>query len=257
MTELDTHELEEDSRPQLEDLDIDSDEELREALASGLLKPGLNRVTEVKKKKPPVNNVSGLKQKLSELQGGKALPWIERLDMMNAPAPLAPELALQEENHAKQREKIQKLTKKGGATVQDLSQDPVHNDFKREMLFYRQAQSAVLEAIPRLKSMNIPTKRPSDYYAQMAKTDAHMNKIREKLVSQGSAAERLEKIRKLRDLRKYGKQVQVQVEQKRQKEKREMLEQVKKFRKGQTDSIDFLDDNKKKPNKNSLKKETK
>merc|ERR1712013_951991 len=53
----------------------------------------------------------------------------------------------------------------------------VHNDFKREMLFYRQAQAAVLEAIPRLHSMNIRTKRPEDYFAQMAKTDDHMNKI--------------------------------------------------------------------------------
>ena len=31
----------------------------------------------------------------------------------------------------------------------------VHNDFKREMLFYRQAQAAVLEAIPRLQSMQV------------------------------------------------------------------------------------------------------
>ena len=59
----------------------------------------------------------------------------------------------------------------------NISDDPVHNDFKRELLFYRQAQSAVLEALPRLKSMNIPTKRPDDYFAQMAKTDEHMQKV--------------------------------------------------------------------------------
>lgn len=58
-----------------------------------------------------------------------------------------------------------------------LSQDPVHNDFLREMGFYRQAQSAVLEAIPRLKAMNIKTKRPEDYFAQMAKSDQHMQKV--------------------------------------------------------------------------------
>lgn len=39
------------------------------------------------------------------------------------------------------------------------SEDPVLNDFKREMLFYRQAQASVLDAIPKLKSMGIPTKR--------------------------------------------------------------------------------------------------
>jgi len=46
-------------------------------------------------------------------------------------------------------------------------------------MFYRQAQSAVMEALPRLKSLGIPTKRPSDYFAQMAKTDEHMQKVRE------------------------------------------------------------------------------
>ena len=42
--------------------------------------------------------------------------------------------------------------------VQDgkkLEEDVVHNDFNREMLFYRQAQAAVLEAIPRLQSMQV------------------------------------------------------------------------------------------------------
>ena len=43
-------------------------------------------------------------------------------------------------------------------------------------------------------------------------------------------------------MKKFGKKVQLEVQQKRQKEKKEMLDQVKKFRKGQTDTIDFLDD---------------
>lgn len=51
------------------------------------------------------------------------------------------------------------------------------DEFKRESLFYRQAQSAVLEGLARLKAMNIPTKRPDDYFAEMAKSDAHMKKV--------------------------------------------------------------------------------
>ncbi len=59
----------------------------------------------------------------------------------------------------KEREKALKLTatamekkkKKGKRQpkLPQLSDDPVHNDFLREMLFYRQAQAAVMEAIPR------------------------------------------------------------------------------------------------------------
>merc|ERR1712183_827859 len=141
------------------------------------------------------------------------LPWIERLDLLNAPAPLAPELAFKEDLHGKERETVLKQNK-AGAT---LEEDVVHNDFKREMMFYRQAQAAVLEAIPRLHSMNIKTKRPDDYFAQMAKSDEHMNKIRAKLLSKEQAQQRAEKMSKLRELKKYGKKVQVEVQQKRSK----------------------------------------
>jgi len=214
-----------------DDIDMDSDEELQEAFAAGLIKPGLNSVQEVTKKRPKINNVAGLRQKLDEFRQDK-LPWIERLDMVNAPAPIAPELAYEEDQ----------LKKKSAGAKAAAAGDSVHNDFKREMGFYRQAQAAVLEGLARLKSMNVPTKRPDDYFAQMAKTDEHMQKIRKVLVSKQMDEERLEKVRKLRELRKYGKKVQAEVQLRRQKEKKDMLDQVKKFRKGQTDTIDFLED---------------
>merc|ERR1719327_460407 len=176
-----------------------------------------------------------MKQKLAELQ--KNLPWIERLDLVNTPAPLAPEMAYKEDLHGKERSnKLQQ--EKAGVSLED---DVIHNDFKREMLFYRQAQAAVLEGLPRLQSLGVKTKRPEDYFAQMAKSDQHMNKIRAKLLSKEQEQERAEKIKKLRELKKYGKKVQVEVQQKRQKEKKEMLEEMKKMRKGQEGNMDFLD----------------
>jgi len=153
-----------------EDLNLDSDEELQEAFAAGLIKPGLNTVLAPKETKQKTNNIDGLKQKLAELK--QDLPWIEKLDMVNKPAPLAPELAYQEEQHAKRREKLLKNAK--NTTL--LSDDPVHNDFKREMLFYRQAQATVIESLSRFKNMGLPTKRPEDYFAQMFKSDDHMQK---------------------------------------------------------------------------------
>lgn len=147
--------------------------------------------------------------------------------------------AYQEEQHAKRREKLLKGNKKLTLTLAD---DSVHNDFQREMLFYRQAQATVLESFSRLKNMDIRTKRPDDYFAQMMKSDDHMQKIRTKSAQKQGEEEQVGKVRKLRELKKYGKQVQIEVQQKRQKEKRDMLEQVKKFRKGKSDKIDFLDD---------------
>lgn len=42
---------------------------------------------------------------------------------------------------------------------------------------YRQAQAAVLFGLEKLKKLKIPTQRPNDYYAEMAKSDAHMKKV--------------------------------------------------------------------------------
>merc|ERR1719251_290533 len=91
--------------------------------------------------------------------------------------------------------------------------------------FYRQAQATVIESFARLKNMGVSTKRPEDYFAQMMKTDDHMQKIRTKLAQKQEEEERIGKVRKLRELKKFGKQVQVEVQQKRQKEKKDMLDQ--------------------------------
>merc|ERR1711862_761892 len=70
----------EESENEEENVALDSDEELQEALAAGLLKPGLNTVlTPKESSKPKTNNVEGLRQKLAELKQDQ--PWIEKLDM--------------------------------------------------------------------------------------------------------------------------------------------------------------------------------
>ena len=70
--------------------------QLQEAFAAGLIKPGLNTLFEQKKKRVAINDKAALEQKLKELKPkDKSLnSWIERLDMINKPAPLAPELAM-------------------------------------------------------------------------------------------------------------------------------------------------------------------
>merc|ERR1712228_549415 len=122
-----------------------------------------------------------------------------------------------------------------------------------------QAQAAVLEGIPRLHSLNIKTKRPDDYFAQMAKSDDHMNKIRAKLLSKEQGQQRAEKVAKLRELKKFGKKVQTEVQQKRLKQKKDMMDEMKKIRKGQGGNLDFLEDGedgggKKNSNSNSVGK---
>lgn len=163
---------------------------------------------------------------------------------MNKQAPLAPELAAQLLTQEQKRENELKNNKK--LPQFKPSEDPVLNDFKREMMFLRQAQAAVMDAIPRLQALGIATKRPDDYFAEMAKTDEHMQKIRENLMKKQAQQQQSERVKQLRQQRKEGKALQVQMKLQRQQEKKETLEQVKKYRKGVSKNMDFLDNKKSK-----------
>ncbi|AWP10649.1 putative rRNA-processing protein EBP2 [Scophthalmus maximus] len=206
-----------------------SDDELQEAFASGLLKPGMNVLVDQPKKH--VNNVEGMKQCLADFR--KDLPWVERLVLTNPPA----------EDVLSQAEGKVPKPANGDVNADD--------DFQREMFFYRQAQATVLEALPLLSKHGIATKRPEDYFAEMAKSDQHMQKIRKKLISKQMILEKSEKAKKLREQRKFGKKVQVEVIQKRQKEKKAMMTAVKRYQKGMTDKLEFLEGDKKQPGKDS------
>jgi hypothetical protein len=74
--------------------------------------------------------------------------------------------------------------------------------------------------MPRLKGFGVLTKRPEDYFAEMSKTDDHMKKVRETLLTKHAEIEKREKVRKLRELKKMGKQIQIEAEKKKQQGKR-------------------------------------
>jgi len=162
--------------------------------------------------------------------------------MTNDPAPVAPEIAVQFAKHEQKRANLFAGNKKIKAFAAE--EDPVLNDFRREMLFHRQAQAAVVEGIKRLHELGIKTKRPDDYFAEMTKSDEHMQKVRSNLMAKQEGQAKSERIKQIREQRKMGKLVQRQAKVQRHEEKREMLDKLKKFRKGNLQSLDFLDDNK-------------
>lgn len=175
------------------------------------------------------------------------LPWIERLDMTNDLAPLAPELSLQIERHEQKRENQFKGNKKIPYVKPEV--DPVINDFKRETLFHRQAQAAVMDGIVKLKECGILTKRPDDYFAEMAKTDDHMQKIRKHLIAKQEGQQRSERVKQLRESRKMSKVIQRENLEKKQADKTKHLNDLKAFRKGKLKNLDFLDDDSKGKNR--------
>ncbi|GAU88168.1 hypothetical protein RvY_00914 [Ramazzottius varieornatus] len=237
---------EDDWEEEAEDMETDEemdpeDAELQEAFARGHLKPGLNAVFE--ERLPPANLKERLLQKLGVIR--LDLPWIERMDVTTALAPMAPEMA-SEIGIDPNLVLTNKKNKTGAAKDVDVDElDNIDDDFKRELRFYRQAQGAVLEALPRLHALRIPTRRPEDYFAEMAKSDEHMKKIREKLITKQQQMELSEKAKKLREQKKYSKQVQQEVLKKRLEEKKKLAQSVQKFRKsgkGQQDEMDLMED---------------
>lgn len=121
----------------------------------------------------------------------------------------------------------------------DGSSDLVDNDFRREGLFLKQAEAAINACLPKIKNFGIATQRPEDYFAQMAKSDDHMKRVRENLLSKHAEMEKREKVRKLREMKKMGKQIQVEVEKKKQQAKKKLKDSIKKFKKGDKDDLEI------------------
>jgi len=58
----------------------------------------------------------------------------------------------------------------------------VNDDLKREVEFYNKAMEAVRFGKQSFKSTTMPFSRPTDFFAEMLKTDAHMAKIKDRLI---------------------------------------------------------------------------
>jgi rRNA-processing protein EBP2 len=103
--------------------------------------------------------------------------------------------------------------------------DP-NDDLTRELEFYRIARTAATEARALLKKEGIPFTRPNDYFAEMAKSDEQMGKVKRKMHEEAASKKAAAEARALRDAKKFGKAVQVAKTQERAKEKRATLEKI-------------------------------
>eukprot|EP01116_Phalansterium_solitarium_P024643 TRINITY_DN9083_c0_g2_i2.p1 TRINITY_DN9083_c0_g2~~TRINITY_DN9083_c0_g2_i2.p1 ORF type:complete len:205 (-),score=6.18 TRINITY_DN9083_c0_g2_i2:174-788(-) len=95
-----------------------------------------------------LENAGMMSQKLLEITvkgpGGGALPWAETLQVTAAEPLLIPD---------------------------------VHDDLQRESAFYRQALSCVPLAWRLCDEAGVKHRRPDDYFAEMLKSDEHMDKV--------------------------------------------------------------------------------
>ncbi|GAB4828197.1 hypothetical protein Ancab_035114 [Ancistrocladus abbreviatus] len=107
----------------------------------------------------------------------------------------------------------------------------VNDDLARELAFYTQALEGTRQAFGKLESIGLPFLRPSDYYAEMVKSDAHMEKVKARLLVEKKQIEEAEERRKAREAKRIAKEVQAEKLKERAKQKKEQIESVKKWRK--------------------------
>jgi rRNA-processing protein EBP2 len=106
-----------------------------------------------------------------------------------------------------------------------------------------------LEGLKKLHDLGVPTLRPEDYYAEMAKSDNHMKKIKEILLSKEAELDKRDKVRKLRELKKIGKQVQVENQKKKHLERKDFNKNIEDVKKGKSSVSSVLEKGGKKNNK--------
>ncbi|OQR98146.1 kinesin-like protein [Achlya hypogyna] len=106
-----------------------------------------------------------------------------------------------------------------------------HDDLKREVAFYNQTLASVKDAKARLLKEKVPYKRPEDYFAEMLKSDAHMARVKDKLIYEQKKIAAVEERKKSQAHKKVAKELQSQKAKQRLQEKNDTLDAVKQWKK--------------------------
>ncbi|KAL3617643.1 rRNA-processing protein and EBNA1-binding protein ebp2 [Castilleja foliolosa] len=107
----------------------------------------------------------------------------------------------------------------------------VNDDLNRELAFFTQALDGARHALGKFQSMGLPFLRPSDYYAEMVKSNTHMEKVKGRLLAEKKRTEEADKRRKSRENKKLAKEIEAQKQKERTKQKKDDIESVKNWRK--------------------------
>ena len=157
---------------------------------------------------------------LSDEEKGDIVPY-QRLTINNTSALLRAQKSIASPISRLPFSDHQTITSAIQITIPDIN-----DDLNRELAFYKQCLDAAMEARQLLKREGVPFSRPTDYFAEMVKTDEHMGKIKAKMTDEAANKKAAAEARKQRDLKKFGKQVQVAKLQERDKAKRETMDKI-------------------------------
>jgi rRNA-processing protein EBP2 len=95
---------------------------------------------------------------------------------------------------------------------------------------YEQALEAAQRGKQRVLESGAQFSRPEDYFAEMVKTDDHMEKIRRHLLEKQFSMKRIEEAQKQRHMKKFGKKVQRERLEEHARYKKREMEKIRKLR---------------------------
>lgn len=107
------------------------------------------------------------------------------------------------------------------------------------MCSYKQALHGAKAARALATKHGLPFTRPDDFFAEMVKTDAHMERIRQRLLDETAGIAKSEARRREREGKKVGKQVQLEKLKERERNKKDMEDRLKGLKRS-TFSLDFF-----------------
>jgi rRNA-processing protein EBP2 len=119
--------------------------------------------------------------------------------------------------------------------------EDVEDDLNRELSFYKQSLDAVKDARAKLKKDGVPFTRPTDYFAEMVKSEEQMGKVKAKLVDEAARKKASADARRQRDLKKFGKAVQVAKLQERDRTKRDTMDKINSLKRKRAGGADLND----------------
>lgn len=153
--------------------------------------------------RPAINNLSGLDDAYNSIQ--ESLPSQVRNNF------------------------VELLTITSTSAISDIlrTQADIHDDLKRESLFYNLALQGSIAGLYKLDEYNIPYIRPADYYVEMLKPDQHMNKIKNRLLDEKKRIENVNKRKQYTEEKKFNKAIQNEKlkERSQSKKRAKMLKQ--------------------------------
>lgn len=105
------------------------------------------------------------------------------------------------------------------------------NSYFLSIRSYGQALAAVQAARGELERLQIPHRRPDDYFAEMLKSDAHMKKVKGKLLQEQARIEASERRKKDRHNREFSKQIQAEKQREAAAQRKSEMDSLKQWRK--------------------------